>query len=324
MQNGNLSSETDIIEKRQRTSWFARHPIATYLMVACGITWVCWIISIVVSNTRGYLLPAQDVYITFIESGFSDAYHVFVSVVFILGGFGPLVGAVVAARLESGKAGVAELWGQTTRLRIGVRWYLNAVLIALAIAGVAFLLVALTPLANFDSSGLFVLAPFIPLILLWEILISFGEEPGWRGFLLPRLQARFGGKKYIWFLGLIWAIWHYPYVVYHTISPMVDTPVPVMVIGAVFSLAGYTVSLIGQTYIYVWLYNNTRSVFLAVLFHGLLNVTTLVAVASMEDFNPIVSLTIALMPWAVVVVMERILGKDNFPGSPPAADKSIA
>jgi membrane protease YdiL (CAAX protease family) len=37
-----------------------------------------------------------------------------------------------------------------------------------------------------------------------------GEEPGWRGFALPRLQAHFGPLPGILLLGALWALWHAP------------------------------------------------------------------------------------------------------------------
>ncbi len=301
--------------KKQDTSWFGKHPIATYLILAYGITWLGWVPALVMSTRQGYLLPTLDGFAAFIQSGFSDTNHILIVVAFSLAVYGPLVGALIATRLDSGKAGIAGLWSRIARLRIGVRWYLVAALIALALAVVPFLLVTLTRLAKFDSSGLFALAPFILPLLLWQILTSgFGEEPGWRGFLLPRLQARFSGEKYIWLLGLSWAVWHYPFTAYFTISSMVDMPVPGMIAGVIFALAGNTMSLIGLTYIYVWLNNNTNSVFLAILFHALGNVMNTVVLASIEGFNPIVTLIIALMPWAVVIVIKKVLGKEKFPG----------
>lgn len=37
------------------------------------------------------------------------------------------------------------------------------------------------------------------------------EEPGWRGFALPRLEARFGAVPAGLFLGAIGATWHLPF-----------------------------------------------------------------------------------------------------------------
>ena len=291
-----------------------KHPLKAYVVIAYGITWFCWITALIVSDKLGYILPVQDVFTKFIQSGFTDIYNILTSLIFMLGGFGPLIAALIVIWFESGSKGIAKLSGQIFRFRIGLHWYLKAVVIAVAIASVPFLLIVLTPLANFNIRDINILIPFIIPVLLWEIINSFGEEPGWRGFLLPRLQKRFDDERYIWLLGLIWAVWHYPYVVYHTVLSVGNMPVMGIVMITVFSLAGYTLSLIGQTYIYVWFYNNTKSVFLAVFFHGILNVITLIVATSMGGFNPTISLVMALMPWAVVIALTKIIGREKFPG----------
>ena len=153
----------------------------------------------------------------------------------------------------------------------------------------------------------------LPMLLVQILTSGLGEEPGWRGYLLPKLQTRFTVEKAIWLVGLIWAVWHYPFTIYYTLSGMTNVPVAGMVFTIITSLAGQTVSLIGMTYIYAWLYNNTQSVFVAILFHALGNVMT--AVFS-TDIQPLVSLMIAAMPWVIVFVLEKVYGKTRFPGRP--------
>jgi len=47
-------------------------------------------------------------------------------------------------------------------------------------------------------------APILVGLFLQQVLTSgLGEEPGWRGFLLPYLQLRHSGGKAIWLLGII-------------------------------------------------------------------------------------------------------------------------
>jgi len=50
-------------------------------------------------------------------------------------------------------------------------------------------------------------SPNILSVFVMQLFTSgLGEEPGWRGFLLPRLQARYEGDKFVWVLGLLLAI----------------------------------------------------------------------------------------------------------------------
>ena len=51
------------------------------------------------------------------------------------------------------------------------------------------------------------------------VLFFFGEEYGWRFFLQPRLQKKFGKIKGVILLGVIWGIWHLPLVLFYYSTP---------------------------------------------------------------------------------------------------------
>lgn len=88
-------------------------------------------------------------------------------------------------------------------------------------------------------------------------------------------------------------------------------PVLAMVIASVVSLGVFTMSIVGITYLYVWFYNHTQSVFLAIGFHALTNVFPAVLLGG---GNTTLALMQALMPWVVVIILERAIGKTRFPG----------
>jgi CAAX protease family protein len=47
-------------------------------------------------------------------------------------------------------------------------------------------------------------------LIFGQLIVVTGEEPGWRGFALPRLIARFGPIVGTLVLGIAWACWHLP------------------------------------------------------------------------------------------------------------------
>ena len=72
-------------------------------------------------------------------------------------------------------------------------------------------------------------------------------------------------------------------------------------------------SQIGLSFIYTWLYNQTKSVFLMIVFHALSNLFSVWLLTFVSEPQA-VTIIVALMPWAVVIVLQKLLGKDQFPG----------
>ena len=292
------------------TKHFHKYSIPVYLLLANGITWLCWLPGLIIGLGEGYTMPNFNTYHILFETGFANTQHLLLAIAFFLGVYGPLVGALVATWMDGGRDGLAEWWGRITRWMIGVNWYLSTFVIAFLLAAIPVVIFGL--IGGFSPSNLPIV--YILGLFLAQLLQSgFGEEPGWRGFLLPRLKARFEGDKYVWVLGLIWSVWHFPIIIIQTLSMMQDVTVPQIVITILISLAGNVMALIGMTHIYAWLYSNTKSVFLSIVFHALSNLfmfwlPSFLAVPQAAD------LAIALMPWAVVIILQKRLGKDQFPG----------
>jgi membrane protease YdiL (CAAX protease family) len=281
-----------------------------YLLLANGITWSCWIPGLIIGAQNGYIMPNFDTYASLFETGFANSQHLLLGIAFQLGVYGPLIGGLVATWIDRGREGLADLWGRITKWQIGGRWYLTAFVITFLIAalpvGVFILVGGYTTSAYTLSYVLFVFAA--------QLLTSgFGEEPGWRGFLLPRLKTRYEGDKFVWVLGLIWAFWHYPLMIIQPLSAMTYVSVSQALIMVVVSLAGFTMAIIGITFIYVWLYNQTQSIFLLIVFHALSNVFQNWFTSYLEEPQA-ASLFVGLMPWVVVVILQKRMGKEKFLG----------
>jgi uncharacterized protein len=126
---------------------------------------------------------------------------------FVLGSFGPLLAACFI-RVIHGPAAAKRPRS----------WRIRYVIPALALgsAGTVAALVggAATGQRTFDahaaSQALTSFGNPILFLLVYLIVGPLSEEPGWRGYLLPRLRLHLTPLKVGLFFGPLWAIWHLP------------------------------------------------------------------------------------------------------------------
>lgn len=85
----------------------------------------------------------------------------------------------------------------------------------------------------------------VPVMALVIVLVSFGEEAVWRGYLLPLLQARMGALPASVTLGAVWFLWH---------VPLVYLPGSA---NAAFPLGLWAVSIVASAVVYTWLFSLT-------------------------------------------------------------------
>ena len=96
---------------------------------------------------------------------------------------------------------------------------------------------------------------FFPVFFLFD-LITNGEEMGWRGYVLPRLQAKHNALISSLIVGMIWSVWHLPRFFG-------------MGLSGERSFVWFTIAHLALAVLYTWLSNNTRgSLLLVTLFHA--------------------------------------------------------
>jgi membrane protease YdiL (CAAX protease family) len=94
-------------------------------------------------------------------------------------------------------------------------------------------------------------------IVATMLIVGLFEEPGWRGYALPRMQRNHNALWAALVLGVVWALWHLPEMVG---DPGEREPIP------------YMFSVVAQSVLLAWIYNSTRgSLLLVILFHGAVN-----------------------------------------------------
>jgi membrane protease YdiL (CAAX protease family) len=120
-----------------------------------------------------------------------------------LGIFAIPFAAWYARRIERRSFGEPSVLKQLTSFKAAPAWYLGALLLP---GAVLFVGMALYSLSGSDLPWLYL--PQAPPAVVAMVLGSISEEIGWRGYALPRLQARHGALEASVMIGVVWAVWH--------------------------------------------------------------------------------------------------------------------
>jgi membrane protease YdiL (CAAX protease family) len=267
-------------------SVLARYPLVFYFLIAFSFSWLMF-------------LPGVLTYYGVLN--ISDS---LVSVLGITGLLGPILSGFVMTAVTEGRAGIHRWLRRIVLWRVGLRWYLFA-LIGLPLAMVlATIIVRPGALESFQTlvplSVLPYLGAFVFMVLIGGPLF---EEPGWSGFALPRLQRVHSPLVGGLILGSLWALWHLP----GFLIPSQDlTDIPPR--GTVLDFFVFALALIGLRLVMQWVFNSTKgSVLMAILIHASWN--TFYSAALIQLFpapsvlGSYLNLTIAAGALALVVVV---------------------
>jgi membrane protease YdiL (CAAX protease family) len=171
---------------------------------------------------------------------------------------GPSIAAFIVVLIVGGKRGFVDL------LRPFGRWRASLGLWGIALLGPAALYLL--------GLGVYLLIggkapPFImireelnllPLYLVMVVLMPWngpvGEEFGWRGYALPKLQSKYGPLIASLVIGTVWGIWHLPS--FFAPQGVVGALTAALGVGFIFL---YTLGTIANSIFMTWFYNKSKA-----------------------------------------------------------------
>jgi len=252
--------------------WVTRHPLASYFFVAYTVSWSIAVpLALQAQGVLSELLPRSLHYLTM---------------------FGPAAAALLITWLLHEPPGTA---GHTERRSVAhtTFWWtvgFGSPLLLFVIALVAARIAGQTPPA-WRSLGHVNYLPDLGLAAwgLW-LATGVGEELGWRGFTLPRLQRTHSAMSSTLLLAIGWAGWHLPAFFY----------VPSYTAMGLRILPGFFLGVLAGAIVLTWLYNSSGgSVYAAALWHASFNFVT----ASPNASGLVAAVTSTLvMIWAFVII----------------------
>lgn len=239
--------------------------LVVFAALAFGLSWSSWAIAAVAGGAVGQV--AQ-----------------------VAGSFGPSLAALVLVRHAEGWTGARRELGRLVRLRgAGV-----ALAVALALpVGLAAGAVAVDRALGGATSIEWPPWWALPIVVGYVLVLGgpLGEELGWRGYLLPRLERRLGPLRATLLLGVVWTAWHLPL---FAIDGTVQTLLPFWV---------FAVQIIATSVVYTWLVHLApHSLVPSLALHTSFNVTVGLVLLQPADAPAARPLVVALLGATVLAV----------------------
>jgi uncharacterized protein len=232
-----------------RQGLLARYPLTSFFVIAYAFSWLVWSPWVLGQDGAG-LLPFK----------FGQAATVVVLAAGIFAG--PTLSAFIMTATTEGREGVRRLLARYVLWRVGIRWYLFA-LIGVPVIMLLGTIAYSGRMPNLGALGgpsylLFYLGGFVLTLILGGPLL---EEGGWRGFALPRMERLYGPLLASVILGVLWALWHLP-------EFLVPSWAASSGGGGIVGIIMFTITTITFSIVITWVFNNTRaSLLLAILVH---------------------------------------------------------
>ncbi len=211
--------------------------MTTFFALTFALSWLAWVPLI--------LLPVPDP---------------IRGVLLVAGAFGPSAAAVILSTERCGWAATRKELATRARWRLPWHMWIVAVVGPAAIILTAITLSTLAghPVVGWqDPARLYLIVPAFAYVTVFGG--PLGEEAGWRGYALPRLQHDHNPATAALVVGLAWGLWHAPL---FAIDETVQQSVPAATFG---------IQIITTSVIYTWLWNRTESLPLVIAFHAAFN-----------------------------------------------------
>lgn len=228
-----------------RPSWVRRQPLTAFVLLAYGLSWSYWL---ALGVLGGRMAPG------------SAATH-------LPGLLGPALAALLVTGWADGRMGLRALLARCLRWP-RPRWRTLALALSPLLAAALWFALLLPFTGGLPAWAQFKAYPGLPTAWPWLgvlaaalLLNGFGEELGWRGFLLPRLAARHGPLRAALWVAGVWALWHLPLFWVHAGMAALVGPL----------LLGWVGGLLAGSLLLGWLFLATDSVLVVALWHTAFN-----------------------------------------------------
>lgn len=183
---------------------------------------------------------------------------VITTIIIAIGGFGPMLSAILITSWED-KRKLTQWLKRIYTFKLKLTEYLLALIVPILIGTLTFILFELLATSPAKYPNLLSFLNYPILVLLVALIGGGHEEPGWRGFALPRLLKKSSALTASIIIGIFWSLWH---------IPLFLTP---NAIQHGIPFGWYIINTVAFSMILTRVYARTKSVVPVMLVHGGIN-----------------------------------------------------
>jgi membrane protease YdiL (CAAX protease family) len=221
--------------------------LIVFFILACFISWLIWL------PLYGHIFGIKGLPVI-------PFHHA-------IGAMGPLLASVITTFIFLKKAGLVNLFSKSFQIK-------PLLFLVLALLGpfvLAFMAIMVSSFLNDMPLRFSVLLnikefPGVNLFTFFcynLVFFGLGEEAGWRGFALPRIQIKLNALSASVVLSIFWALWHIPLFFYR----------PGYISMEWVGIFGWFLSLMTGSILLTWLYNSTKgSILICAVFHATIDI----------------------------------------------------
>ncbi len=267
----------------RHTNLIARRPIASVLVIMFALTWLGLIPDALASQG---LIPFHLPLLLQLPIGWA-----------------PAIATLIVVASMNGRQGIRKVLGRFLIVRVGIQWYVLALfgLAAVLLGGIGLYVLFGGAMPVIPLTGAPVSAILISFVLSMALGVLFNtEEVAWRGFILPRLQARHTALIASLLIAVPEALYHLPYFFNKDVAFYQN-----------IGIVTFTLFTAIETILFTWIFNNTRgSLVIVTLLHASQNTwANLLSDNQLGPFYGNVILLAILMLIVLVVFGSRHLSR---------------
>jgi len=219
-------------------------------------------------------------------------------ILYVFGGFGPTISALITKRFFYDKIEYRDFLKQIIRVKVNPGWYLFIFAAPLVLTFSPWLV----NLAITGKQQMLIQQPVYMLFAMIPFMIIGGglEELGWRGVLLPELMKKYSILVSTVIVSITWVVWHIPLWFIKGVPQY----------GSNF--VEFAFSVIGFALLLSIVYTKTKSIFMCILFHSLVNsYMAIFSTPCLDSSSEIINIAVKFIVCICIFIVFLILNKNS-------------